>query len=405
MKNNHLSPLQKFTAVFLVLLACHWVLLVLFPDGMQRTIFFREGQDFMADFFNVLRYIADRNPYFTEPTHEKIYLPLAYMILFPFTRFDNYSAMSLHDCWGSIPALISMVFFTLVSCFMFYFSLKALCEKYNVSKLILVPLLLSGFFIRAVERGNLIIISASCTMVFLAFYDDGNKFLRQLAVVMLALTAVLKVWPAMFGLLYIRKKMYREFFSAVLISILLGLLPFLFFEHGFENIPRILKNLAANSIAYGSVTRSIEPLFSMNHYIYHFLKVLGINTTVSYYIAAGGGMLVKILAVCALILSVFMKSEYMALTLSALGIIFLPANTGSYCGLYLFPAIITSFNGLGGGHKLHKLFYLLYLSPLQLGIMYKGQQLGTWLFIGSISALFMLMNLYSAIRRKPEKSL
>lgn len=391
MRNNSLSALQKFTAAFMVLLVCHWVLLILFPEGQQMNIFFARGGDFMADLFNVLRYIADRNPYFTEPFSEKIYLPLAYMLLFPFTRLDNYSVMSLRDCWGSIPSLISMVFFTVISCFIFYFSLKTLCEKYNVSKLILFPLLFSGFFIRAVERGNLILLSASCSMFFLAFYDSENKFLHRLAIILLAVSAAIKVYPSLFGLLYLRRKMYREFFSAVIISILLGLLPFMFFKNGFANIPRLLLNLALNSRAYGSVNRTIEPLFGINHYIYQFLRL--VNVPMAYYLSVAGGIIVKLLAVAALVIAVREKDEYYALILIALGIMFLPSNSGSYCGVYLFPAIIALFTQMGGGYRLHKLFYLLYLSPLQLGI-------STWIFIGSITLLFFLVNLYLVIKQR-----
>lgn len=401
MRRYELSTLQKFTCAFLVLLALHWTLYVIFPDGIQRTIFFGEGVDFMADFFNPLRYIADRNPYFTEPFAEKNYLPFAYMLLFPFSRLNNYSSMTLFECWGSIPSMLSMVFFTLISCFMFYFSLKALCDKYKVSKLILVPLMLSGFFIRAVERGNTIIISASCTMSFLAFYDSEKKFLRRLAVVFLALSAVLKVFPALFGILYLRRKMYREFFSAVGLSILLGLLPFLFFEHGFGNIPRLLENIAINSRAYGGLDRGLEPIFSMNHYIYSIFKAFHMSDLpVAINLSYGVGFIVKLFALAALILSFFVKDEYKSLILLASGIIFFPANNGSYCGLYLFPVIITSFSELGGGHRLHKLFYLVYLSPLQFGIRYKHDFIVTWIFIGLITLLFMCINLFSAVKQK-----
>ena len=401
MSEKKFTLIQKFTIAFLVLLMIHWTLFVIYPNGVQKTIFFAEGRDFMADFLNLLRYMADGNPY-DAFDGERIYLPLGYMLIYPFSKLDNYAVMSLSDLWGSHIVQISFTFFTLVSVFAFYFALKTFCEKYNVNKIILIPLLLSGFFIRAVERGNLILISASCSIFYLALYDSESKLKRKLAVIFLALSAALKVYPALFGIMYLRKKMYREFIEAVILSILLGLLPFLFFDGGFSNIPALIKNLAINSRNYGSITRGLEPLFNMRHYVFRFFKLLGLAESHAAFIAYACGYLQNIFALIALIFAWRVKNEYLSLILCALGIIFLPANTGSYCGLYLFPAVIMMFAQTKISVS-HLVFYLVYLSPIQFGIIHKGEVLGiTWIFLACITALFMLANLYAAFRLRKQ---
>lgn len=412
MKRNELSITQKFTAAFLFLLILHWVLFVIYPGGIQRALFFSEGRDFMADFFNPLRYVAEGNPYFgfigktgaAGAPGERIYPPLAYLILYPFSQTENYSSMTLQECWSNPGSMIAAIFFTVFSCFVFYFALNELCAKYKVNKIIIIPLMLSGLFMRSVERGNLIVLSIACTITFIAFYDSQDPFKRNLAVIMLAVSAVLKVYPCLFGIFYLRRKMYKEFCYAVILSACLGLLPFLFFKNGFANITRLLANAAENSRAYGSYERYIEPVFNINHYFFHILKLVGLQEhSILKYIPIAAGAIQKILAVLALIAAFFVDDEYLALVLCILGIIFLPANSGSYCGLYLFPAVVILFSYYGklehSAFLAYAAFYLFCLSPLQYGVRYKNEAINSIVAIACVSFVFMMINLFIAAKR------
>ena len=391
--------LRGFVAAFLTLAIIHWSLFVLYPNGIQKDVFFARLGDFMADFFNVLRYIAGGDPYFGEVggPEQKIYLPLCYLMLYPFSRLDNYSDMSLAMCQNSKIALMSAVVFTLITCFFLYFSLKKLCEKYKISNIILIPLLLSGLFVYTIERANLILVSISSIAYFIALYDSDSASERRTAIIMLAVAACIKVYPALFGLLYIRKKMYKELLYAAGVSFLLAFLPFLFFKNGFNNIPKLISNVSINSDIYSNYTNSTER-FDVSYLIYNFLKYTGFkDMTLAAALSQGSWLVLKLLAIFALILSLFVRDEYTALVLITLGIMFLPAVSFLYCGVYLFPAIILLFkNSTHDRQKIlyHAVFYLFYLSPLQ----YRFGLLTAWYGLVSLTIIFFIIILLSCIR-------
>lgn len=384
----------KFTLIFLVLVAAHWILFIVSPDGLQKTIFFGNGNDFMADFFNHLRYVAKGNPYFGDvgAPQDKIFLPFAYVLLFPISRLAHYSNMSLRMCWRTPIALISAIFFLLANCFFFYFALKKLCDKWAVRDFVLIPLFLSGLLIFTLERGNLVLTSASCVAYFIALYDSNDALQRRIAIVMLAVAAVLKIFPALFGVLYLKKKMYYEAFLAAALSALLAVVPFWAFENGIDNLPKLLSNLSLYSQSYGSLSRDV-PRFSANYLIYLCFTLARSNPDMAVLGARLGEALLKVFAIASVFLSLVTDDEYISLLLVSLGVIFLPVSSELYCGLYLFPAIILFFKATERLSKtivlLHSVFYLFYLSPLQF--------VGSKYAIDAATILFLCVNLITCV--------
>jgi len=104
------------------------------PYGLQRNIFFAGMDDFLMDFFNVLRIIGDRNPYFNTVLDygDKAYFPLTYMILYPFSQLDNFNAMTREEPWNSKMGLISAFIFIGFIVFLLFLSLNNICKKYLI---------------------------------------------------------------------------------------------------------------------------------------------------------------------------------------------------------------------------------------------------------------------------------
>jgi uncharacterized membrane protein len=81
------SRIKKIFTGLTFLLACIWIILLFADPSHQLHVFFLKLDNFFADFYNTLIYIADKNPYYNElnGTCNKNYLPFSYMILYPFT--------------------------------------------------------------------------------------------------------------------------------------------------------------------------------------------------------------------------------------------------------------------------------------------------------------------------------
>ncbi|MCR5790873.1 MAG: glycosyltransferase 87 family protein [Lachnospiraceae bacterium] len=127
------------------------------------------------------------------------------------------------------------------------------CRKKRGQNLLLTLLLLFSVPIgaSAVERANSAFIVLILLIFAMAFKDSENKVLRELALILIAVSANLKLYPAIFGLLYLKEKRWKEALRLILYGVLLFIVPFFFME-GFKSIKEFLV------ILYLMQGRSIE---------------------------------------------------------------------------------------------------------------------------------------------------
>jgi hypothetical protein len=320
------------------------------PLGPQRQIFFMSLYDFFADFFNLLRYISDRDPYFND--FKGSYLPLSYLILYPFSKLDNFGVMTLEEARKSIMGIMSVCLFTIFSFSLLLVSLNKLIKKYLVSPIISVCFALSYIFFFSVERGNLMMLCGAFVAFFICYYDSKRKYERIVAIISLALAVTIKVYPVLFGLLYLEKKQYREIFFSALVTLLLVFLPFIFFKRGFANIPQLIKNTLGMTDAYNY--KNIFPRFSLMHLIYRINGIIDINniiniidnsddilTLIIVNIAQKINFLLCILSV---IFALLTKNKYLKISLLTIVILFLPVNLAHF--LYRITDIPDSSNSI-----------------------------------------------------------
>jgi len=327
----------NITILFAVLVGCYLLLLVgqspIKALNHQEYVLFRGAQDFMADFFNVQRYISENDPYFNEINGqcEKPYLPLCYLILKPFNNLCDYANMSLEDCWYSPLAEISALVFLLISLFFFFHSLSLLNSNNEWKAYHILLLLFSSVFLFTIERGNLIILTVACINYFLAFYDSKNVWKYRLGLLCLCLAAVMKVYPVLFGIMLLKDKRYKDIAYCIVAGLILSFVPFLFFEHGLANVPQLIENIKANTLAYSH--SSSEYKFGM--------IVLG-------QVLPSATLAVKIitalLSLASLVLAFFEKRRWLQVALICMVILLYPANSAFYCGLYLIPMLALFFN-------------------------------------------------------------
>ena len=169
---------EKIFSISIFLAFVVWfVLLCHNPTGLQLNVFFRKMKESFADFFYPLCYMCDRNPYFSTRGGPELknYLPLAYVILYPFTVFHNYKNTSFLDCLSSRLGMMSAIYWTFFISLLLLHSLYCLAKHLNVKPRIIWVFYLSGIFLFSSERGNLIILSVALVNYFLSFYDTDNK--------------------------------------------------------------------------------------------------------------------------------------------------------------------------------------------------------------------------------------
>jgi hypothetical protein len=363
------GALNVFVFVICGLFVAFAVGLMMDPLGTQRYIFFNGTRDFLADFFNVLHFIAERDQYFNAFT--STYFPLACMILYPFSKLDNFSTMSLYEMWGSRIGLLSYFFLTGFFVFLLFMSLYQIAKKYSVSQYILISLVLSYILIYTVERGNLILLSAACIGFFICNYDSENKHKRTWAAIFLALAINLKVFPVLFGILYFAKKQYRELFFCAIIAWVLAFVPFLFLKSGVTNIPQLIINLhhLGDTFTY----YRLEPKYSLAHVTYVCSLLLNVPGEIIHTLSSAAKIINTIMCVVSVGFSCVEKNKWLKISLLTMTLIFLPNLSQIYCGLYVFPMIILFFATTRERAKSFNIFilviFIVFLNPLQLAII------------------------------------
>jgi hypothetical protein len=367
------------------------ILLINNPTGAQRSIFYIGLDDFFADFFNVLRYISERDPYHNTINgyEQKIYFPLSYLILYPFSQLDDFNSMSLNQTWGSKIGIMSVFVFTLISIFLLFLALNKMRKKYHLPPQIYIGLFLTYIFFFSIERGNTIILSAAFICFFICYYDSDNKNERMFASITLALAVTLKIYPVLFGFLYLEKRQYKEIFSSVVFTLLLVFLPFLFFKRGFSNIPQLINNWKAMTGAYSY--KAVFPRFSLAHILYFGMAFLGQPERILLLFSNIAYILIYLASFISIILSLLIKDKLTKIFLLTNVILFLPENSAIYCGLYLFPAIMLFFATIKERSTFFNIFvlsvFIVLLNPFQFVITYKELNIPINYIFGNIALL------------------
>lgn len=214
-----------------------------------------DDRDTGMDFFNSIIYLKDNDPYLKYHT---LYPPLAnlffkllyHMIPDSITSSwaDDYEDVKdMRGAEGDIrtyqPPLVLFIFFIVFTVLTLTAVSDRFCEKSDdpLKKWIPACTVLSYGVLYSLERGNIILISCIFSMIFVLWYQSSNRILREIALISLAIAAGLKLYPALFGLLLIRNKQYKDAGRAIIYGVLSVILPCFAFNGGLTNFPEWLK--------------------------------------------------------------------------------------------------------------------------------------------------------------------
>lgn len=388
---SHALPLFDivFVAVMLVLLGAFTIGFAVDPTGAQSHVFFLQTKDFFADYFNVCEMSAGLNPYWyglDDPTPwEHGYPPLCYLIFYVLSGFADYGSLDAFSAGYTTMGMASAVLFMSGLVVLFALLLRQGYRRQGVVGMLMpVALLGSSIVMHSIERGNIILLAADCTLFFVLAYRSEHTVVRELALVALATATALKGYPALVGMLLLFDRRYLAALRCALYALALIFLPFLCFTGGFGNIPIWLDNIALNSRVYAEGVPTFGlGLFSMPAY------AQGDSGT---FIAVKGALNAAntIVCVAALLSCAFLKKRWKQVLLLVLVVACLPANSSTYLGLYLFAGIVLFFDG---EHETRDWAYLacfvVVLNPFQM-IMANGLNL-TCCLMGVAADLMLVM--------------
>ena len=157
---------------------------------------------------------------------------------------DNISKPETINTSGSGMLLICML--TAMFIMFFIFALFRLYRGKSIaSKKWMAALFMCSYpFWLAIERGNMSLLVLILLMYAMALKDSAKSWEREVALLLFAVAAALTLSPAVFGLLYLISKRYKEAARLIIYGVLLFFLPFVFFQ-GVLGFQIFLHNLNA----------------------------------------------------------------------------------------------------------------------------------------------------------------
>lgn len=250
-KKSHIptttSMLKIFMVFFVASLFVSTVLAAASGGESWMYMLFHSGKhtDMYMDFFNSIRDGGSDNVY---SERNNIYPPLCVLIFRIFSKLINPELVSTHfkqrtTLQSDQLCMMIYILFALI-CIMSmvrliesYANLKSVGKMKLQAAVISFAMIISYPVMFCLERGNILILSVIFAMFFFFFKDSENKVIRELSYISLALSAAIKIYPAIFGLSLIFEKKYKEAARLVVYGIVIVAGPIVFFLDEFRADP------------------------------------------------------------------------------------------------------------------------------------------------------------------------
>lgn len=195
-------------------------------ETINNLLFCQQNQTFL-DYFECI--VFGRHPYEVNGS----YPPLAYLIFGFFGRFvpQEIRTEGFFYVRDSQMGMFSLAIFMTICLFLIYSFTNAYFIGNNVEKFVFgMTFLFSLPMLFLMERANIVLLVMPLTGFFLFNYDSEVLYKRHFAYICLSIAAGIKIYPALLGLLIIRRRNFKEILSCLIYGILIFFLPFLFFD-------------------------------------------------------------------------------------------------------------------------------------------------------------------------------
>lgn len=208
--------------------------------------------------------------------------PLAYLMYFFLARIVGNSGIDPNQSVEHREAGNNMtiyVLYTVVCIVILVYAVSLYMKKKGFVYQVVFPLILILTYpvaLAAIQRGTSVLLTVGLLSIALAWRNDPSKVKREMAMVLIAVCAGLKIYPAIFGLLYLKEKRWKETIRLVIYGVVLFFVPFLFFGgiEGFKSFLETLRFLTRdvhpNSVS-GIVRMFTEAVFGKSIFGFTFL--------------------------------------------------------------------------------------------------------------------------------------
>jgi len=334
-----------------------------------KYMLFHSGRytDMYMDFFNSIRDGGSPDVY---SARNNIYPPLCVLIFrilsklidpqLVSTIFTKRKMLQADQICMMIYILFALIcIMSLMRLIESYANIKSHGKMKTQAAIISFAMIISYPVMFCLERGNILILSVIFAMFFIFFKDSEYPVIKELSYIALALSAGIKLYPAIFGLSLIIEKKYKDAGRLMLYGIIVVVFPIVFFLDEFRVNPASvsfgvfpLLNAGSSVMADAETTSAFEKLiknllnFAVNKK--SSLNFSSVSVQNFVFMAKGSTTVAKIVCLITEVIALFcafkVKREWQRVFLLAYLMLNIPSASNSYAlSFLLIPFTIFLF--------------------------------------------------------------
>lgn len=339
------SPSKLYCVFSMICIASMMVVLYVTHGDLLSNFLFHDTLDAGMDFFHSIEYVRGRQPYAVFHT---LYPPLANLffytlfLLVPTSVSDNWTydfaesvAMrgTASDLRTTQSCFLLYIFFVVLAVLFLAALFSELLKNTQWAKSCTLFAAFSFGILNAVDRGNIVLLAAGLSLFFVMYRRSERAWVRELALIALAVAAGLKIYPAFLGVMLLRDRDFKAAIRTVFYGVAALALPVFAFQEGVYGLQLWLKIL----FSFGTKSKTpwagngINSMFSHGAHLADLIAGTS-NASSSFFVAAFA--VAAVLIVCALLCS----QEWQALLLITVAMMYQSQGNYIYC-MSLIPLV------------------------------------------------------------------
>ena len=244
------NKIQIYAIVSIIITLLYWGMMVLLRSSILTNYFVTDCHNTYMDYYNMLANLYDADHPYSNNSNYPAMCFLIWRVLFHMIPINQDAADGFY-LRNYMPATLGFILCSIFVVWLTYEALQYMIKGEEIGKKLLAfSIIVSGPYIFALERGNIIVLSFALTLIFVALYKSEKKYLRIVAYICLAVAASIKIYPALFGLLMIKKSRIKEIVFTVALGIITFIMPFFAFE-GIKSVKDFLHGIRCANILQG----------------------------------------------------------------------------------------------------------------------------------------------------------
>lgn len=187
--------------------------------------------DLGSDYFRHVTFSASGPNLYEVAGDQGFFPPLSYLFYYFFLRLST--ADSSLAAWSAVDNSEAFLFvyivYLLVSVFIMYFAVESFLRGKSHKSVFLCIIASAIFLGSALIAGNTVLNVFPMILVSLDWKDSDSKIKRELALLLIAIAAGFKIYPAIFGFLYVKERRWKETIRLIIYGFVLFFAPFVAF--------------------------------------------------------------------------------------------------------------------------------------------------------------------------------